>query len=48
MSSKADISPLNLLHGTNNKKWKKRKTKKVKMDKLRSIGKHSGNPWSQS
>jgi len=36
---KADISQLNLLHGINSsKKWRK-KFKKVKMDKLRSIGK---------
>jgi len=39
MCQKADISQLNLLHGINSsKKWRK-KFKKVKMDKLRSIGK---------
>jgi len=36
--SKADISQLNPLHGTNNKRWKKRNLKS-KTDELRSIGK---------
>jgi len=38
MHSKADMSQLNLLHGTYTKKWK---TEKVKTDMLRSIGKQS-------
>ena len=36
------MSQLNLPHGTNNQKLEKRKTKKVKMDVLKSTGKQSG------
>ena len=37
------MSQLSLLHGTKHKKWKKIKiNKKLKTDKLRNIGKQSG------
>jgi len=38
---KADISQLNLPHGTKTKKWKTEKLKSKKTDMLRSIGKQS-------
>jgi len=40
--SKADISQLNLPHGTKTKKWKTEKIKNKKTDMLRSIGEQSG------
>jgi len=42
------MSQLNLPHGTDNYKWKTRKTKKEKTDMFRSISKQSGYSWSQS
>jgi len=39
---KADMSRLNLPHGTNTKKQKREKLKSKKMDVLRSINKQSG------
>ena len=40
--SKADMSQLNLPHGTNTKKWKTEKLKIKKTVMLRSISKQSG------
>ena len=40
--SKADISQVNLPHGTNNYKGEKKKNWKVETDMLRSINKQSG------
>jgi len=40
--SKADISQLDLPHGTKNEKVEKKEKLKVKTDKLTSIGKQSG------
>ena len=49
LHSKADMSQLNLPHGTNKQKVEKQKNWKVKTNMLRRIGKQSaGNPWSQS
>ena len=42
MRSKADISQLNLPHGTKLKKWKREKLKSRKTDILRCIDKQSG------
>jgi len=48
VQSKADMSQLNLPHGTENYKWKTEKLKSKKTEMLRSIGKQSaGNPWSR-
>jgi len=51
MQSKAGISQLNLLHRNNNKtvgKQNKKQKSIKKTGRLRSIGKQSRNPWSQS
>ena len=42
MRLKADVSQLNLPHGTKLKSGKQKKTNKSKTDMLRSIGKQSG------
>jgi len=44
--SKADISQLNILHGTNKEKVEKRKSKKRICSEVSAN--NPGNPWSQS
>ena len=46
MRSKADISQLNLPHGTNNKKVEKQKNYKVEMDMLYKGYFGFGSPYS--
>jgi len=47
MRSKAYMSQINLQHGTTTNSGEQ-EVYRVKTDMLRSIGKQSGNPWSQS
>jgi len=42
------MSQINLQHGTTTDRGEQEEWKTKKTDMLRSIGKQSGNPWSQS